>query len=353
VNRINYIRQLIQEMRADAFLLTHLPSIRYVSGFSGSSAVVLVTMNTNYFFTDFRYKEQSKAQVNGFQIIINYLSNEEIRNVISSGKLRNVLFESTHITVDGLRSLQELIPDVNFIPQKEKVELCTMIKTEEEIGMIRNAVDISDRVFAELLEIIRPGISEMDISAEISYLHKKFGAERDAFEPIVASGERGALPHGTASNRLIRKGEMVTLDFGCVYNGFCSDLTRTISVGKPSEEMKKIYSIVREAQARAVENARAGITTRALDSFARDIINEAGYGDKFGHGLGHGIGIEVHEPPGISQRTDIVLQEGTVVTIEPGIYVENLGGVRIEDDVLIKQNGAEILNKSSKDLLII
>jgi len=340
-------------MRADAFLLTHLPSIRYVSGFSGSSAVVLVTMNTNYFFTDFRYKEQSKAQVNGFQIIINYLSNEEIRNVISSGKLRNVLFESTHITVDGLRSLQELIPDVNFIPQKEKVELCTMIKTEEEIGMIRNAVDISDRVFAELLEIIRPGVSEMDISAEISYLHKKFGAERDAFEPIVASGERGALPHGTASNRLIRKGEMVTLDFGCVYNGFCSDLTRTISVGKPSDEMKKIYSIVSEAQARAVENARAGITTRALDSVARDIINEAGYGDKFGHGLGHGIGIEVHEPPGISQRTDIVLQEGTVVTIEPGIYVENLGGVRIEDDVLIKQNGAEILNKSSKDLLII
>lgn len=353
MSRIEKIKAILDELKLDAFYITHIPNIRYITGFSGSSAFVVITKNKDYFLTDFRYKEQSAKQVKGFEIRVNYLSSEELKKIFMEAGIKTAGFESTHLTVHQLENLQKSFPEVKFVPVAERIEKLTMVKTPEEIKKITKAVEITDKTFSKMLELIKPGMSEKDVSAEISYWHKKYGADNNSFEPIVASGVRGCLPHGIASDKIIESGEMVTLDMGCIYEGFCSDLTRTISVGEPSDEMKKIYNIVLESQLKAISAAKTGITTKELDATARDYINQKGYGDKFGHGLGHGLGIEVHEMPSVSQRMDMKLPEGVVVTIEPGIYVENLGGVRIEDDVLIKNGGAEVLNKSPKELIII
>lgn len=353
MSRIEKIKAILTELDLDAFYITHIPNIRYLSGFSGSSAYLIITKNKNYFFTDFRYKEQSKSQVKECEIIVNFSPAEEIKNVINKNGYKNIAFESTHLTVHQLDQMKESYPGITFTAVPERIEKLTMIKTPEEIEKIRQACEITDKVFSKLLDLIKPGMKENDVSAEISYWHKKYGADKDSFDPIVASGWRGALPHGMASDKIIESGEMVTLDFGCIYDGFCSDMTRTISVGKPSDEMKKIYDVVLESQIRAVNAAKEGINTKELDNISRDYINHNGYEGKFGHGLGHGLGIEVHEMPSVSQRMDINVPAGVVFTIEPGIYVEGLGGVRIEDDVLTKAGGCDVFNKSPKELIII
>ncbi|MEO8512923.1 MAG: Xaa-Pro peptidase family protein [Ignavibacteria bacterium] len=353
MSRIEKIKAILAELKLDAFYVTHLPNIRYLSGFSGSSAYLIISKDKNYFFTDFRYKEQSKVQVKECEIIVNFSPAEEIKNVINKNGFKNIAFEPTHLTVHQLDQMKESFRGVTFTAVAERIEQLTMIKTPDEIAKILKACDITDKVFSKLLEIIKPGMKENDVSAEISYWHKKYGAEKDSFDPIVASGWRGALPHGMASDKVIESGEMVTLDFGCIYDGFCSDMTRTISIGKPDDEMKKIYDVVLESQVRAVNAAKEGINTKELDNISRDYINQNGYEGKFGHGLGHGLGIEVHEMPSISQRMDINVPAGVVFTIEPGIYVEGLGGVRIEDDILTKAGGCDVFNKSRKELIII
>lgn len=353
MSRIDKIKEYLTELNLDAFYVTHIPNIRYLSGFSGSSAYLIITKNKNYFFTDFRYKEQSKEQIKDCEIIVNFSPPEEIKNVFAAEGFKNVGFESTHLTVFQLDTLKESYPGVNFTAVPERIEKLTMIKTTDEISKIKKACEITDKVFSKLLEIIKPGMKEKDVSAEISYWHKMYGAEKDSFDPIVASGWRGALPHGMASDKIIESGEMVTLDFGCIYDGFCSDMTRTISVGKPNDEMKKIYDVVLESQVRAVNAAKEGINTKELDTISRDYIYSHGYEGKFGHGLGHGLGIEVHEMPSVSQRMDITIPANVVVTIEPGIYVEGLGGVRIEDNIVLKAGGCDVLNSSSKELIIV
>ena len=353
MSRLEKIRKLLDEFSLDAFYITHIPNIRYITGFSGSSAYVIITKDKDYFFTDFRYKEQSADQVKGFEIIVNTNPSAEVNRILNESGIKNAGFESTHITYHQLDNLKSAHAGISFKPMPEYIEKLTMQKNPDELLKIEKACGITDKVFENILGIIKPGMKERDISAEISYLHKLFGAEKDSFDPIVASGWRGALPHGMASDKIMESGEMVTLDFGCVYEGFCSDMTRTISLGKPGDEMKKIYDIVLESQKSAVSAAKEGITTIQLDAVARDYINSKGYEGKFGHGLGHGLGIEVHEMPSVSRKSDIKILLNTVVTIEPGIYIEGLGGVRIEDDIIIKENGCEILNNSTKELIII
>jgi Xaa-Pro aminopeptidase len=351
--RIEKIRDILKKQNIDAFYITHLPNIRYVSGFSGSSAFVIITPGKNYFITDFRYQSQSAEEVKGFEIIISNISADAVKKIIAEEGLHSVAFESSHLTCMQLDKLKADNTGVEFIAVAEELEKMNMIKTEDELGKIKKAAEITDRVFNKILEIIKPGMKEKDVSAEISYWHKKFGAEMDSFDAIVASGWRGSLPHGRASDKVIESGEMVTLDFGCIYEGFCSDLTRTISIGEPPDEMKKIYSVVQQAQQKAIDFAKAGVTTKELDNAAREFIYSNGYKGKFGHGLGHGLGIEVHEMPSVSQKMDMKLPENVVVTIEPGIYVEGLGGVRIEDDVILKNGGCEVINTSPKDLIIL
>ena len=353
MSRIEKLRALLEEKSLDAIFIGYIPNVRYLTNFSGSSGSVLITKNKNYFITDFRYKDQSQNEVHGFEIIISYTASDELKKIVEEQEIKIIGFEATHMTYGAYDNNKNNFPGVTFIPLTEAVEKLTMQKTPEELAKIQKAIDITDKTFSKMLEFIKPGMRELDVSAEITYTHKKLGAHKDSFEPIVASGRRAALPHGIASGKIIEKGDILTLDFGCVYEGFCSDMTRTIAVGEPGDEMKKIYKIVLDAQLKAIDTARAGISSKSVDTVARDYITSMGYGENFGHGLGHGLGIDVHEMPGLSQRMDMELVENSVVTIEPGIYIDNLGGVRIEDDVILKSNGCVVMNKSPKELIII
>jgi len=353
MTRIQNLKKLLDELSLDAFYILHLPNIRYLTGFSGSWATLLLTKNTDYFLTDFRYKEQSAKQVSGFDIVINYNNLEEIKKIFATHHFKSAAFEADHMNYESYELLKGSLNGVQLKPMVKKVEELTVQKTPEELSKIQKAVDITDRTFGEILLRLKPGVSELDISAEITYLQKKFGAQKDSFDPIVASGWRSSLPHGIASEKKIEKGDPITLDFGCVYEGFCSDMTRTVFVGEPSTEIKNIYNIVHDAQQRAVDAAKAGISSKELDAVARNYIEEKSFGSNFGHGLGHGLGIEVHEQPALNQRVAHTLKKNSVVTIEPGIYIENVGGVRIEDDVILSDSGCTVMNKSSKELMVL
>jgi Xaa-Pro aminopeptidase len=262
-------------------------------------------------------------------------------------------FQEGYMTVAGLESARKKLKKVAMEKTGSLVTDLTLAKTPEEIGHIRKAANIAAKVYQEILAMAKPGMRENEIAMEISYLGKKFGSSGDAFDIIVASGPRGALPHGRASTKKLRKGELVTLDFGCIYNGFNSDMTRTFALGKPSDEARKIYDIVLESEQKGVRAARAGITGKALDDVCRDHIVDAGYGEAFGHSTGHGLGIEVHEMPMVSARGEQLLAENMVVTIEPGIYLPGRCGVRIEDDVAITPTGCRVLTSAPRELIIV
>jgi Xaa-Pro aminopeptidase len=355
MSRLEYIKEQFNELHIDSFLIKNLANIRYLTGFSGSAGNVLITKDKNYFISDFRYKTQSANEVdNNFEIII-YVQNSLsfLKDLIERHGLRNIGFESNFMTFNDVLGLKEEFKDTEFIPVDSIVEKIVMVKNEKEILATKKAVEITDRTFSELLNIIKPGITEREVSAHISFLQKMYGADGDSFDAIVASGERGAFPHARPTDKKITTGELVTLDFGCTVEGMKSDMTRTIGIGEISDECKNIYSIVKEAQQRALDKVKAGMSTKLIDSVARDFIKEKGFGNNFGHGLGHGVGYDIHEKPALNERTDYILQVNNIITIEPGIYVEGTGGVRIEDDVIVTEDGCEILNKSTKELITI
>ena len=352
--KLKAVRVLMTALRVQSLLVTELEHVRYLTGFSGSSGLCLVTPTRQFFITDRRYKSQAPQEVNGFKIII---AKQTLFPLLAERKLipprSRVGFESQNISVADMNSLKKMLPLRRFIPATSILENVTAVKDEKEIELIRSAAGISDKVFKKLLTIVRPGVRECDIAAEISYWHRRYGAECDAFDPIVASGERGALPHARASEKIIRRGELVVLDFGCRYHGYNSDITRTLAVGNPSSEMKKIYQIVLDAQIKAIDAVRSGVTARSIDAVARKHIRQKGYGRFFIHSLGHGLGIHVHDPLRVSAVSNSVLETGNVVTIEPGIYLPDRGGVRIEDDIVVRDKGCEILTTSSKELIVV
>lgn len=353
-NRLQNIRRKIQESKLDGFLITFLPHVRYVSNFSGSSGICLITNKSNYFISDGRYIQQASEEVKSFKLIT---AADGLFSEISNRKL---LKTNLRIGVDGntlilsqLKELRKLFPKVHFIPKANFIDGIASVKDEFEIEQIRKAVSITDYIFENILKKIKPGVRELDIAAEITYLQRTFGADKDAFQPIVASGKNGALPHAKASTKKICNGEMVTLDFGCVFKGYHSDMTRTVFIGSPKQKAVKIYQTVLEAQQKTIAAAVPGISVKDLDSVARNFINDSGYGEYFNHSLGHGIGLQIHEPPKISAYNKALLQAGNVITIEPGIYIPDYGGVRIEDDVVIRDGPPEILNKSTKELTVL
>jgi Xaa-Pro aminopeptidase len=357
ISRVDTLRARFAALGVDAFLVTFGPHLRYLSGFSGSAGAGLVTARGLHFFTDGRYAEQITKEVrSGWKHHVSPASGSLFQLIRDSGTVRNgmrVGFDGNTLLYQEFRTLRKLFPAARFLPKADVIEPIAAVKDDAEIRAIRKAVAITDRTFGDILPMIKPGVRESEIAAEISYRQRRHGAEKDAFDTIAASGPRSALPHGHASSRKIARGELLTLDFGCVVDGYHSDMTRTVGVGRLPAEAKKIYALVLEAQAAAVDAARAGMKTRDLDATARTIIDAAGHEKHFQHSLGHGIGLQIHEAPRISVQSRAVLEAGNVVTIEPGVYIPGLGGVRIEDDVVIGETGCRVLTRSPKELVIL
>lgn len=353
MEKLNRLRTAFSESDIDALLVTDLYNVRYVTNFTGDSSVALITEESAYFITDSRYTEQAKNECVGFEVVQHNGSiPHEVARICKEKGIKRLGFEEKDVTY-ALYQIYVKELSTEFIPTSGLIENLRLIKTPEELKLIKVAADIADAAFKHILDFIKPGKTELEVSNELEFFMRKSGATSSSFDIIVASGARSALPHGVASNKVIEAGEMVTLDFGALYEGYVSDITRTIAVGQPSEQMKEIYDIVLGAQLKGVEQIRAGITGKEADAICRDYITEKGYGPQFGHSTGHGIGLEVHEGPGLSFRSDVVLKPGMVVTCEPGIYLEGIGGVRIEDDLLITENGNERLTHSTKELIIL
>jgi Xaa-Pro aminopeptidase len=352
--RINKLREKMKEKDIEAFLVTKKENVRYLSQFTGTAGKLLITETDSVFITDFRYLDQAAEQTDGCvieEISSNFI--EGFAELIKRKKINNLSFESQDLNFKTYQKLKNKLEVESLNPVESVVEDLRMIKDLNEVDKIKKAVEIADRAFDFLLEFIEVGKSEKEIALELEFFMKKNGGEANAFDFIVASGKRGALPHGVASKKIIEKGDLITIDFGTVFQGYHSDITRTVAVGEPDSELKEIYQLVLRAQQKVISKISSGMDCIEADKIARDLIKEAGYGDNFGHGLGHGIGLEIHENPRLSYTSDGILKAGMVVTDEPGIYISGLGGVRIEDDLLITEEGCEVLNSAPKELIVL
>lgn len=349
------LRDRIAAADVDAMLVTALPNIRYLSGFSGSSGLLLVGPETrDLFLTDFRYKTQVDDELDP-EIEVRIVS-EDIMSVaraaLSERGAARVAFERAQLSYKAWSEWSESDGPV-LVPVVEWVEETRAIKSEAEVDAIRRACQIADETFELMLDAVRPGVSERELAGRIELELVRRGAEGASFETIVAFGERSALPHARPTGRELARGEIVLFDFGAVADGYVSDMTRTVACGEPPAEMIEIYEVVLAAQMAALEGIRAGMAGPEADALARAVIDSAGHGPRFGHSLGHGIGLEVHEAPRLSRKSVDRLATGMVVTVEPGVYVEGIGGVRIEDDALLGSDGLEALSAAPKNGLIV
>lgn len=354
--RSEKLLKLLNELNVDGIFLTDLYNLRYFTGFTGTTGVALATKKGNFFYSDFRYRSQAEAQVSKMGFEFREVSRGSLKFVGEHAEklgLKKIGFEDNNVTFAMYQKLKEVFK-AELVPVGEKIMYERMIKSDEEILMIKKAIEISDIAFSEALKVIKEGVSEREISAYMEYIQKKNGAEDKSFETILASGVRSAMPHGVASNKKIQKEEFITMDFGAYYNGYVSDMTRTVYYGNNiTERHKEIYNLVLEAQILGINTIKEGMMSDDVDKVVRNFLTEKGYGEYFGHGLGHGIGVEIHEFPYLSSASHIELKENMVVTSEPGLYFDGWGGVRIEDDVVVKKDGREVLNKSNKELIII
>jgi len=352
--RVDLFKQKISKQNFDGAYITNLTNIRYLTGFTGSAGSLLILDNKQYFFTDGRYIEQSKNQVKNCDI---HITGSAHYQAIHSKKLINndskIGFESDYMSVGLFNQLNKTLHYINWQPFSGIIEKIAAVKDSLEIESLQTAIDITDEVFLQIIPDLKEGAIEKEIAAKISYLFKMNGAEGDSYESIIGSGFLGALPHARPTEKKFETGDFVVMDFGALYNGYHADMTRTVVIGKASSKHKEIYDIVLESQLSGIKTAKAGVTGEAVDKACRDIIEKAGYGDKFIHSTGHGIGLEVHTYPRLSHLNKNPLLENYVVTIEPGIYLENWGGVRIEDDCLIKQDKCLPMNQSTKEMLIL
>ncbi|WP_226582948.1 M24 family metallopeptidase [Halobacillus litoralis] len=352
MSKLSNLRKAISTEGLDALLIMSPKNRRYMSGFTGSSGALLITESSAVLITDFRYTGQAGEQAEEFEVIEHKTPMPKaVASKVEELGLKRVGFEKEHVTYSSYEQYNQAL-EAELVPTSGMVEKLRLIKTDEEISILKDAVKIADDAFQHILSYIKPGVKEIDVSNELEFFMRKQGAASSSFDIIVASGYRSALPHGAASEKEIQSGELVTLDFGALYKGYCSDITRTVAVGEISDELKEIYDTVLQAQLKGMEGIKAGITGKDADALTRDYIKEKGYGEYFGHSTGHGIGLDVHEGPGLSFRSDqTILEEGMVVTVEPGIYVPGVGGCRIEDDTIVTKTGNERLSQSTKELI--
>lgn len=349
--KFDKVQQLIERENLDALLVMSSYNRRYLSDFTGSSGALIITKDSRFLVSDFRYKAQGAEQAKDFQFVLQEKGLlDSIVSFMKSKNIKRIGFEGEHVNYNTYSKIKE---EFETVPLTGEVEKIRLIKTEEELQLIQKACEIADQSYEYILTYVKAGMTELEVKNELESHMTKLGASGPSFDTIVASGYRGALPHGVASDKVIESGDMVTLDFGAYYKGYASDITRTFGVGSVSKEMEKIYNVVLEAQLKSLDEIKSGMTGQEADSIARDVISGHGYGENFGHSLGHGFGLEVHELPGLAQKSTMILKPGMCITIEPGIYVDDLGGVRIEDDTIVTETGLKKLTHSSKELFIV
>lgn len=355
-DRLLKLRYKLEKAGLDAILVSGRENRRYLSGFRGSAGCLLITSADNYLVTDFRYATQSKKEAQNWQIIIS--QNDlffAIAELIREKKIKTLGVEKHILTISNYEKLQNLLSGCDLVPMEGLIEELRKQKDEQELKLMRQAAKITSDAFEALREYSLLNKTERETAHLIEELLWKYGGETVAFPTIVASGPHGALPHASPSGDIyLRAGDLVVMDFGATVDGYSSDLTRTVVVGEPTQEQKDLYSLVLEAQLRALQTIKEGVTGKQVDMTARSYLEEHGYGKYFGHGLGHGVGLEIHEQPWLSpsERGDNILLNGMAVTVEPGIYLPDWGGIRIEDTVVVQEDGCEILTLATKDLLV-
>lgn len=345
LQRLDKLRESMED--GTAAFISGYPNIFYYSGFTSEDAWLVISHDRQALITDSRYTIQAKEQSPEFEIA-------DIKNgwetLLKGFGEKRIIYEEDMISAGELRRIREKAPDKEFCEGQKKINLPRRIKDKNEIKLIAEAERIGDEAFSYILDRIKVGVTEREIALELEFFMKKCGASALSFETIAASGKRSAMPHGTASSKKIENGDFLTLDFGCVFNGYCSDMTRTVVVGRADDRQKEIYNTVLKAQTAALDALKSGKRCSDIDALSRGIIADAGYGKNFGHGLGHSVGIEIHEAPTLSPKCNDLLEEGHIITVEPGIYIEDFGGVRIEDLAVITADGIENLTHSPKEL---
>ena len=355
------LRSYLTSSGLSALLVSHQPNVRYLTGFTGSSGALLVPVKgTPTFFTDGRYAEQSAEEVTGAKVRITSTSALRAAAEAAAKQKGRVGFEAQKISVADFQALKKIDPRLK--PTSEIVEKLRWIKDADELRMIRGAIDLASRVFDAVVPEVAPGVLESALAAEIEYMSKRLGAAGMSFDTIVASGKRSALPHGRASNTSVAAKGFVIFDFGVIVDGYCSDMTRTVHVGRTDKRVERVYSAVLEAQLAGINAVKAGVETSQVDQAARRVLEKAGLGGYFTHSTGHGVGLEIHESPGLRKKPKAAgiknvkadrLQAGMVITIEPGVYIPGWGGVRIEDMVLVTDSGCEVLTPTAKELVVL
>lgn len=339
--------------RADAFLTSFLPNCRYLSGFTGSNAALLVSDGRAILFTDPRYELQAPQEADCEVRIVKGSLVKEVAKWAQRLRLRTLAFESQHITFQAHKALKEAAPQIRLKPVDNAVEALRMVKSDGEIEAIRVSVKLNSRALEQALRRFKPTMTEMDLAGEIEYRMRKLGAERPSFETIVAAGERSALPHARPTDKAIGTDHLLLVDMGSSVAGYASDMTRTFAVGKLDGKTRRMYRAVLESQLAAIDAIKPGVLCGSVDGAARKVLRGYGLDRNFVHSTGHGLGLEIHEPPRVGRKEKTKLEAGMVVTVEPGVYEAGLGGIRIEDTVVVTSDGCEPLTPTPKELAVL
>ncbi|MCK9274458.1 MAG: Xaa-Pro peptidase family protein [Syntrophales bacterium] len=351
--RVEKIESLVNKLEIEGIIFLNLTNIRYLTGFSGSEGAFFAGKKISALFVDGRYTTQAKEEAPQVEVVSFTDKMADIAEYISGKGMNRIGFESSAITYDDYIVLRDRLFSSTLIPLSRELKDIRAVKDKEEIAFLKKAADKATKALARTFEVVKPGVSEKYIAAFLESSMLREGSEKPSFETIVASGANAALPHAHPGERIFKRGDLVVIDYGAVYRGYHSDETVTIAVEDISDEEKKIYNIVKEAHDRALDEVKADASCRDIDDIARSFIHDAGYGHYFSHGTGHGVGLDVHEEPAVSAKSQAVLKEGMVVTIEPGIYIPGVLGVRIESMVLVNARGCDILTGTPKDLIIL
>ncbi len=352
--RVGNVRRRMAQQQLDAIIVTSRENVFYLSGFSGSSGDLIITMENAYLLTDFRYLQQAQLESPDF-ILIDITKNfaAHLEQIIGRHNIGLLGFEDRQVSYAVYSGMKQKMPHTMLRGIGDLISSLRICKEGEEISKLQEAARIGDLAFEHLLSVIKPGMTELEAAAEIEYAMKKHGAQKPSFDTIVAAGEHGAMPHAKPTDRPMQNGDLVVMDFGCVYDGYCSDMTRTIAIGQPGDQQRSVYNLVLYTQLKALNHIKEGMPLCELDQLARETLDSFGYGQYFGHSLGHGVGIEIHEMPNVSSKSADTLRSGMVFSVEPGVYLNHSFGVRIEDTIVMLDGELIILNHAPKDLIVI